>query len=157
MGGDGVSYGSPPAQGSTYRELFLNEVRNDVDFQRLHFVGWIPYPAFIGLLQISAVHVYLSYPFVLSWSMLEAMSAGCLVVGSKTPPVTEVITHGDNGLLVDFFSPKQIAEQVTQALESSGDFIPIRQRARQTIIDCYDLQRVCLPRHLAYIDECIGH
>lgn len=157
VGGDGVSYGSPPAQGSTYRELFLNEVRNDVDFQRLHFVGRIPYPAFIGLLQVSAVHVYLSYPFVLSWSMLEAMSAGCLVVGSKTPPVTEVITHGDNGLLVDFFSPNQIAEQVTQALESSGDFVPIRQRARQTIIDCYDLQRVCLPQHLAYIDECIGH
>jgi len=163
VGGDGVSYGSRPAQGTTYREQFLNEVRSDIDFQRLDFVGTIPYPAFIGLLQISAVHVYLTYPhvyltypFVLSWSMLEAMSAGCLVVGSRTAPVEEVIRHGDNGLLVDFFSPQQIAEQVVQTLELPGDFALLRQRARQTIIDRYDLKRICLPEHLAYIDELAG-
>ncbi len=156
VGGDGVSYGSRPAQGTTYREQFLNEVRSDIDFQRLDFVGTIPYPAFIGLLQISAVHVYLTYPFVLSWSMLEAMSAGCLVVGSRTAPVEEVIRHGDNGLLVDFFSPQQIAEQVVQTLELPGDFALLRQRARQTIIDRYDLKRICLPQHLAYIDELAG-
>ncbi|KFB70815.1 MAG: D-inositol 3-phosphate glycosyltransferase [Candidatus Accumulibacter phosphatis] len=156
VGGDGVSYGSRPVQGTTYREQFLEEVRGDIDFRRLDFVGTIPYPVFIGLLQISAVHVYLTYPFVLSWSMLEAMSAGCLVLGSRTPPVEEVITHGENGLLVDFFSPQQIAEQVAQALEFPGDFTRLRQRARQTIIDRYDLQRICLPQHLAYIDELAG-
>ena len=155
VGRDGVSYGSRPASG-TYREQFLSEVRDDIDMARVDFVGAIPYPAFVGLLQISAVHVYLTYPFVLSWSMLEAMSAGCLVVGSKTAPVEEVIRHGDNGLLVDFFSPGEIAEQVVQALESPGDFSAIRQRARQTIMECYDLKRICLPQHLAYIDEVAG-
>lgn len=155
VGRDGVSYGSRPVSG-TYREQFLSEVRDDIDMARVDFVGAIPYPAFVGLLQISAVHVYLTYPFVLSWSMLEAMSAGCLVVGSKTAPVEEVIRHGDNGLLVDFFSPGEIAEQVVQALASPGDFSAIRQRARQTIMECYDLKRICLPQHLAYIDEVAG-
>lgn len=153
VGSDGVSYGSQPPTGTTWRAHFLNEVKDDIDFQRVDFVGAIPYAAFIGLLQISAVHVYLTYPFVLSWSMLEAMSAGGLIVGSQTPPVEEVITHGDNGLLVDFFSPPQIADQVVQALAAPEDFRAIRQRARQTVIDRYDLQRICLPQHLATIDE----
>jgi glycosyltransferase involved in cell wall biosynthesis len=153
VGGDGVSYGSQPPAGTTWKTRFLNEVRDQIDISRVHFVGAIPYNAFIGLLQISACHVYLTYPFVLSWSMLEAMSAGCLVVGSRTPPVEEVIRHGENGVLVDFFNPKDIAEQVVQALESPGDFSAIRQRARQTILERYDLKRICLPQHLAYINE----
>ncbi|MES2262008.1 MAG: glycosyltransferase family 4 protein [Pseudomonadota bacterium] len=156
VGGDGVSYGSQPPHGTTWRDHFLNEVKDDIDFQRVHFVGMIPYRSFIGLLQISAVHVYLTYPFVLSWSMLEAMSAGCLVVGSKTAPVEEVITHGDNGLLVDFFSPSAIAEQVVQALAAPNDFSAVRQRARASVIERYDLHRVCLPQHLAYIDNMAG-
>ena len=131
----------------------MKEVASQIDLSRVHFVGTIPYNVFIGLLQVSACHVYLTYPFVLSWSMLEAMSAGCLVVGSSTQPVQEVIRHGENGLLVDFFNPQAIAEQVVQALESPGDFTAMRQQARQTIIDRYDLKRICLPQHLAYIDE----
>ena len=153
VGGDGVSYGSQPPAGTTWKAHFLREVADQIDGSRIHFVGTIPYNAFIGLLQVSACHVYLTYPFVLSWSMLEAMSTGCLVVGSRTQPVEEVITHGENGLLVDFFSPSEIAEQVVQALASPGDFTAIRQRARQTIVDRYDLKRICLPQHLAYIDE----
>jgi len=153
VGGDGVSYGSQPPKGTTWKAHFLKEVADQIDLSRVHFVGTVPYNAFIGLLQVSACHVYLTYPFVLSWSMLEAMSAGCLVVGSSTQPVEEVIRHGENGLLVDFFRPGEIAEQVVQALASPGDFAAIRQRARQTIVDRYDLKRICLPQHLAYIDE----
>lgn len=153
VGGDGVSYGSKPPAGTTWKTHFLKEVADQIDLSRIHFVGTIPYNAFIGLLQVSACHVYLTYPFVLSWSMLEAMSAGCLVVGSSTQPVEEVIRHGENGLLVDFFNPQAIAEQVVQVLESPTDFTAMRQRARQTIVDNYDLKRICLPQHLTYIDE----
>lgn len=157
VGGDGVSYGAKAPAGTTWKEYFLNEVGSAIDFDRVDFVGTIPHDAFVALLQVSACHVYLTYPFVLSWSMLEAMSAGCLVLGSSTAPVEEVITHGDNGLLVDFFSPPQIAEQVCQALAAPGDFAPMRLRARQTIIDRYDLKRICLPQYLALIDSLARH
>ncbi len=153
VGGDGVSYGAKAPAGTTWKEYFFNEVRDSIDLDRIDFVGIIPHAAFVALLQVSACHVYLTYPFVLSWSMLEAMSAGCLVVGSRTQPVEEVIEHGENGLLVDFFSPGDIAERVVQALESPGDFTAIRQRARQTVLDRYDLKRICLPQHLELIDR----
>jgi len=153
VGGDGVSYGAKPPAGTTWKERFLDEVRNDIDPERIDFVGTIPHDIFTALLQVSACHVYLTYPFVLSWSMLEAMSAGCVVVGSRTTPVEEVITHGENGLLVDFFSPSAIAEQVCQVLAAPQDYAPVRQLARQTILDRYDLKRICLPQHLALIDE----
>lgn len=156
VGADGVSYGRRPPNGTSWREHFLKEVRGDIDLRRIAFVGYIPYDAFVNLMQVSAVHVYLTYPFVLSWSMLEAMSAGCLVIGSKTPPVEEVISDGENGLLVDFFSPRDIAEKVALALASPGDFSGLRQRARETVMARYDLNRICLPQHLAYIDEVAG-
>jgi glycosyltransferase involved in cell wall biosynthesis len=111
----------------------------------VHFLGKLPYAGFIKVLQVSRVHVYLTYPFVLSWSMLEAMAAGCLVVGSRTQPVEEVIHHAGNGLLVDFFSPEQIADRVIDALDDGKAFASIRENARQTIIDRYDLRSICLP------------
>lgn len=153
VGADGVGYGRQPPKGTTWREHFLHEVSGEIDSRRLHFVGYIPYDAFVSLLQVSAVHVYLTYPFVLSWSMIEAMSAGCLVVGSKTAPVEEVISDNENGLLADFFSPADIAEKVATALASPGDFAALRRRARETAIERYDLNRICLPQHLAYLDE----
>lgn len=155
VGGDGVSYGKHPPQGN-WRQIFFAEVKSDIDTGRVHFLGNVPYPAFVSLLQVSSVHVYLTYPFVLSWSMLEAMSAGCLVVGSSTPPVQEVLRDGENGLLVDFFSPSDIAAKVVAALEAHGDFARLRQAARQTIVDNYDLATICLPRQLAYLDEILG-
>lgn len=148
VGGDDVSYGSRPTGPLTFRQQMLAELNGSLDLSRVHFLGKIPYPAFIKVLQVSRVHVYLTYPFVLSWSMLEAMSAGCLLVGSRTQPVEEVLQHGGNGLLVDFFSPAEVAARVIEALEDRRGHESIRQNARQTIVDQYDLRTVCLPAHL---------
>ena len=121
----------------------------------MHFLGRVAYPTFLKILQVSAVHVYLTYPFVLSWSMLEAMAAGCLVVGSRTAPVEEVIRDGDDGRLVDFFSPDEIAATVIEALADPELFAPLREKARQRIVEGYDLQRVCLPRQLDLLAEVV--
>jgi len=152
VGGGGVSYGAPPKEGS-WRDIFFAEVKAELDLGRVHFMGRIPYTEYIRLLQVSAVHVYLSYPFVLSWSLLEAMSAGTLVVASATPPVREVVAHGENGLLVDFFSPAALAEQIVAALDAPEDFAQLRREARRTIVERYDLQRICLPQQIAAVDE----
>ena len=88
--------------------------------------------------------------------MLEAMSAGCLIVGSRTPPVQEVLRDGENGLLVDFFSPEAIAERVAYALEHQAELAPLRSRARETVVQRYDLKRVCLPAQLRLVDSLQG-
>jgi glycosyltransferase involved in cell wall biosynthesis len=103
VGGDEVSYGAPPPAGKTWKQIFLDEVKADLDMSRVFFLGRIPYADYLRVLQVSACHVYLTYPFVLGWSCIEAMSAGCVLVGSATPPVMEVIEHQKNGVLVDFF------------------------------------------------------
>jgi glycosyltransferase involved in cell wall biosynthesis len=148
VGGDEVSYGSRPTGPLNFREQMLAELKGSLDLSRVHFLGKIPYPAFVKVLQVSRVHVYLTYPFVLSWSMLEAMSAGCLIVGSRTQPVEEVIHHAGNGVLVDFFSHAEVSQRVIEALEDRRGHDSIRQNARQTIVDQYDLRTVCLPAHL---------
>lgn len=150
VGGDDVSYSPRLPEGQTYKQRMLKALDGQIDLSRVQFTGRIPYADYVRLLQRSSVHVYLTYPFVLSWSMLEAMSAGCLVVGSKTPPVEEVIRDGENGLLVDFFSPSAIAEKVDQAL--AMDQRPIRNLARATAVARYDLKRVCLPAQLRLVD-----
>ncbi|MBK8209351.1 MAG: glycosyltransferase family 4 protein [Rhodospirillales bacterium] len=152
VGGDEVSYGRRLAEGETWRQKMLAEVGERLDMDRVRFVGRIPYPEFVAMLQVSAVHVYLTYPFVLSWSMLEAMSAGCVVVGSATPPVQEVIRDGDNGLLVDFFSTEAIAAAIDRVLSHPDRMAELRARARRTAIERYDLRSVCLPRHVALVD-----
>jgi glycosyltransferase involved in cell wall biosynthesis len=152
VGGDDVSYGARPPAGQTWKQRYLDEVKDSLDLSRVHFLGKIPYHFFVALLQVSAVHVYLTYPFVLSWSMLEAMSAGCLVVGSRTPPVQEVIAHNENGLLVDFFQPGQIAATVSEALAEPARFQALRAEARRTVVERYDLNTVCLPRRIALVE-----
>jgi glycosyltransferase involved in cell wall biosynthesis len=147
LGGNEVSYGPAPATGGGYKAQFLREVQDKIDLSRVHFVGQVPYGTMVNMLRISAVHVYLTVPFVLSWSMLEAMSLGCCVVGSSTPPVQEVITHGQNGLLVDFFDPKAIAQQVCEVLARPKDHQALRLAARAHVVRHYDYQKVCLPRH----------
>ncbi len=131
IGGDGLSYGRAAPDGLTWREHMMKEV--GLDPARVHFPGQVPYPLYLSLLQISSAHVYLTRPFVLSWSCLEAMAVGCLMVASSTPPVTELIKDGVNGLLVDFHSPDQIAARVVDALSRPEAFEELRASARRTI------------------------
>lgn len=156
VGGDETSYGPPPKGGRCWREVMLAEVGGRLDLKRVHFVGRVPYASLVRLLQVSAAHVYLTYPFVLGWSMLDAMSAGALVVGSRTPPVEEVISHGRNGLLVGFHDVDGIADAVTGALAAPERFAPLRRAARDTVRARYDLRRVCLPAWLALMGDTAG-
>ena len=150
VGADNVSYGRNYGNDKPYRHQLLEEVKPDMS--RLHFPGHVDYDAFLKILQISQVHVYLTVPFVLSWSMLEAMSAGCCVVGSDTAPVREVLEDGKNGLLVDFFSPDAIAKKAVDVLNNSHNYDHIRKAARQTIIDRYDLKKL-LPLQCKLIEQ----
>jgi len=150
VGGDEVSYSPRLPPGQTYRERILREIDGKADLSKVTFTGRIPYTQYLELLRRSSVHVYLTYPFVLSWSLLEAMSAGCLVVASRTAPVQEVIRDGENGLLVDFFSAEQIAARVDEAL-SMKDSRLLRERARGAVIERYDLKRVCLPAQIGMV------
>ncbi|MEB3359463.1 MAG: glycosyltransferase family 4 protein [Synechococcales bacterium] len=147
-GEDRVAYGQPHPDGKTYRQLMLEKL--PLDRSRLHFTGSLPYPQYLQLLQASSVHIYLTYPFVLSWSMLEAMATGCLVIGSRTPPVQEVITDGKNGLLVDFFSPQEIADRVDEVLDRGDRLADLREKARESILRHYDLARL-LPQQIRWL------
>lgn len=154
VGGDDVSYGRPAPQGTTWKQRFLAEVEGRLDLSRVHFLGKVPYSTFVSLMQVARVHAYLTYPFVLSWSMLEAMSAGALVVGSRTPPVQELIEDGVNGRLVDFFDVEGWSALLTKALARPDRFADLRAAARATIVDRYDLRRICLPRMVDFVE---GH
>jgi glycosyltransferase involved in cell wall biosynthesis len=156
VGADGVSYGKPPMVGENWRQALLAEVGNVIDHSRIHFVGRIPYDRYLSLLQVSNAHVYLTYPFVLSWSMLEAMAAGCAVVASRTAPVEEVIEDGKNGLLFDFFSPAALAETVGRVLDDPLLRRRLGEAARTAIVEGYDLQSICLPRQLAMVDSVLA-
>jgi glycosyltransferase involved in cell wall biosynthesis len=142
-GGDGVAYGRRAADRRAWREVMLEEV--PVDPARVHFVGKLAYDDYLDLLRVSAAHVYLTVPFVLSWSLMEALASGCAVIGSATPPVEEVIADGANGFLVDFFAPEAIAERTAAVLAGGEAVARVRAAARQTVLDRYELQR-CLTR-----------
>ncbi|MFO1151921.1 MAG: glycosyltransferase [Alsobacter sp.] len=156
VGDSGTSYGPPPSPGRTWKSVLLKEVGRRLDRSRVHFLGRLPYDAFLGVLQVSRVHVYLTYPFVLSWSLLEAMSCGALVVASRTAPVEEVIKDGENGVLVDFFDEPGLATAVVSALAEPEALHPLRQAARRTVLERYDLRRVCLPRMLSLVRRLTG-
>jgi glycosyltransferase involved in cell wall biosynthesis len=152
VGGEEVSYSPRLPPGESYRTRLLRELDGKIDLERVSFLGRIPYGKYLDLLRRSSVHVYLTYPFVLSWSLLEAMACGCVVVGSRTPPVEEVIRHGENGLLVDFFDPGKIAAAVDDALARQAELAPMRQHARDSVVKSYDLKRVCLPAQLRMVE-----
>jgi glycosyltransferase involved in cell wall biosynthesis len=152
VGGDEVSYGRAPKGSKGWKDTFLSEVRDRLDLERVHFLGKVPYRTFLSVLQISRVHAYLTYPFVLSWSMIEAMSAGCHVVGSNVPPVAEAIQDGVNGTLVNFFDIAAWSRTLVNALADPEPFNPLRRAARETAISRYDLRSVCLPKMVAFVE-----
>ncbi|WP_120499009.1 glycosyltransferase [Roseovarius sp. EL26] len=154
VGGDEVSYGAAPAKGKTWKQVFIDEVRDqisDSDWNRVHFLGRIPYEAFLKLLQVSRVHVYLTYPFVLSWSLMEAMSIEAAIVASDTPPVREIIGHGETGRLVDFFDKDALVSEVCALLEDDDQRRALGQAARWKMQAEYDLKSICLPRQIDWI------
>lgn len=137
-GDDVACYGQALPDGMTYKEKMLKEL--DIDLNRVHFVGTIPSDEYLKLLQISSAHIYLTYPFVLSWSLLEAMSTGCCIIASDTQPVLEVMEDNLNGLLVNLYDVQQIQEKVEFALDNKDKMKEIRENARQTVIDKYSLR-----------------
>jgi glycosyltransferase involved in cell wall biosynthesis len=153
VGADSVSYGAAAPQGRTWKQIFLEEVKDHLDTDRVFFLGRLAYADYLKVLQISACHVYLTYPFVLGWSCIEALSAGALVVGSATPPVEEVIAHEKNGLLVDFFDIDALSQRVIDCLAHPDRYAPLRSAARQTALERYDLATICLPQQVRLIES----
>lgn len=145
VGEDRVCYSPRLPDGQTYKQQMTEKIK--VDEKRIHFTGPLPYGQYKQVMQASSAHIYLSWPFVLSWSFLEAMACGCLIVGSNTEPVREVLRHRENGLLTDFHSPKKIAKTTIFALKRQEKLLDLRKNARQTILDKYCLSK-CLPTHL---------
>jgi glycosyltransferase involved in cell wall biosynthesis len=148
VGADGTSYGKKPKDATNWRAKMLRET--NIDPARTHFTGRLPRADYLRVLQISAAHVYLSYPFVLSWSLLEAMAIGAPIIASDTAPVREVIRDGENGHLVSFFAIDQIVETMLNALNNPTAQTPLRERARK------DAQRYDREMGLAGYDKLIG-
>ena len=154
VGADDVSYGARPEEGKKWKDIFAAEVRpqiSDADWTRVHFLGHIPYQYFIPLLQLSTVHVYLTYPFVLSWSLLEAMSVGCAIVASDTQPLREAVRQDETGRLVDFFDVPGLANEVCALLDDPAARARLGANARAFAQANYDLKAVCLPKQLQWV------
>ncbi len=150
VGADEVSYGRKAAEGKTYRQILREQVT--LDDSRIHFVGTLPYDDLLRVMQVSAAHLYLTYPFVLSWSMLEAMACGVALVASDTKPVREVVQHGVNGLLADFHSAEDVAAKLAQLLDDKNRNEAMRNAARSTVVERFDLEKL-LPLHMQLVRE----
>lgn len=154
VGQDGVSYGGKLPEGDSYKKRMLAEVSFNPD--RVHFTGHLATPEFRAVMHVSSAHIYLTYPFVLSWSMLEAMATGCVIIGSRTAPVQEVIVDRENGLLVDFFDRAALVDRIDEVLADPAGFVAMREAARRTAIARYDLHSICLPRQIALVDSLVN-
>jgi glycosyltransferase involved in cell wall biosynthesis len=151
--GDRKVYYGPGVGSEAYYEEVLAKV--SIDRNRTHFLGKLSYEKYLTLLQISSAHVYLTAPFVLSWSCLEAMAAGCAMIGSNTAPVREFITHGENGLLASFFDSEELALQIERAREGGPQIERLRENARRTIEDRWSAERA-VKQHLGLVDELLA-
>jgi glycosyltransferase involved in cell wall biosynthesis len=146
-------YGAPAPNGTTWKEYFLSEVRGRLDMSRVHFTGPVIYDQFLAALSISTAHVYYTYPFVLSWSLLEAMACECLVIGSDTAPVRDALTHEVNGILLNFFDVDGLADALIKACREQRAFLPLRISARSTVLDQFDRSRKCTPAWLKLVAD----
>ncbi|OCP03378.1 MULTISPECIES: glycosyltransferase family 4 protein [unclassified Ensifer] len=154
VGGDGVSYGAPPQGGGSWKDHLLQSL--DVPADRFLFPGVVPHGVLRQLFQISAAHIYLTYPFVLSWSVLEAMACGALVIGSDTAPVQEVISSGRNGMLVPFFDEDALAEAISGALRQPEKYSEMRAAARRTVEQRFRLGD-CVARQMTLLDKAMDN
>jgi glycosyltransferase involved in cell wall biosynthesis len=150
------SYGRKPKGGGTWRDLMLKEIGPSLDHSRIHFLGTLPYSKLVNLFRLSTVHVYLTYPFVLSWSLLEAMATGCAVVGSATDPVREVIEDGENGILVDFFDAQALAHAISALARDPERRRRFALNARQMVTERYDFKTVTWPAYERLIQETLA-
>ncbi len=155
VGGDEISYGSRPASGGTWRQVLLTELEGKLDLSRIHFLGKIPYDQHLSLLKRSDAHVYLSYPFVASWSLREAMACGCMIIGGDTQTVTEFISNGETGIVVPALDPKAISRAVLEVLENSKRAAAMRLAARAYAERRLDMT-VYLERYRALIERVVG-
>jgi glycosyltransferase involved in cell wall biosynthesis len=149
-------YGPTPRRGGSWRDVLMAEIAPQLSpgmFERIHFLGPVPYARYLQVLQVSRVHVYLTYPFILSWSLLEAMAMGCLVVASQTAPVEEVIKEGHNGLLVPFQWPQVLSGQVIDAMAHPDRYAHLPAMARKTVRERFDFSTTVLPRHLQLLAQ----
>ncbi len=153
IGGDEISYSSRHLSGKSWREVMLSEVGNQLDMQRTIFAGKIPYKSLLDIFSITSLHIYFTTPFVLSWSLLEAMACESPILASSTEPVKEVINDGENGMLFDFFSAKDLVEKAVLMLSSKELTTSMSKQARKTVVDNYDLKRICLPQHIELIEK----
>lgn len=153
VGAEGVSYGTAPRDGGSWKARMLDELGGRLDRSRVHFLGRVPYADYRSLIQAARVHCYLTYPFVLSWSLTEAMAAGGYIVASDTEPVRELIRDGDNGRLVPFFDVAALSAALIRGLDGDPEADRLRAAARQTILDGYDLHRHSLPRQIAWVES----
>jgi glycosyltransferase involved in cell wall biosynthesis len=154
VGADRVAYGRKRTDGKTFKEAALAEHALDPD--RVHFLGLVPFETLRQVFRVSAAHVYLTVPFVLSWSMLEAMACACLIVGSDTPPVREVIADGRNGLLTDFFDADRLAARLTDVLARPDAFVNLRANARATILGRYAAANLVPAQRQLLVDVATG-
>ncbi|MCC1482925.1 glycosyltransferase [Roseibaca sp. Y0-43] len=156
VGGDETSYGTKPPEGQTWKQIFIDEVRGRIPtphWNRVHFLGKVPYEHFIRLLKLSRVHVYLTYPFVVSWSLLEAMSAGAAIVAADIDPVREVLTHDQTARLVDFFNGDALVSEICALCEDAEERARLGTAARKHLVANYDLNAVCLPEQIAWVNH----
>lgn len=153
VGGDGPGYGPKAPGGKSWKEVFLTEVAGRIDLTRVHFTGRIPYDRYVALMQVSRVHAYLTYPFVLSWSLMEALAVGAHVVASRTAPVEEMIRDGETGQLVDFFDVPGWSRALVAGLADPVAFGSLRAGARASMVQGYDLRSRCLPRLIDFVEN----
>lgn len=153
VGHDGTGYGAAAPAGTTWKQHFLGEVAGQFDPARVLFVGMLDYRNFLNILRLSRLHIYLTYPFVLSWSLLEAMATGCAVLASDTAPLREFIMDGETGALVPFFDREALVDRACALLEDDDLRRHLGARARERVVETVDLRTICLPRQLAWIDR----
>ncbi|MCT4559204.1 MAG: glycosyltransferase [Pelagimonas sp.] len=156
IGGDDVSYGAKAPKGQTWKQIFIDEVRGRIPtphWDRVHYLGRVPYDRYLSMVQVSTAHVYLTYPFVLSWSLLESMSAGCAILASDTAPVREAISDGETGILTDFFDHAALTDKLDTLLDDPAMRQRLGENARAHVRETYDLQTVCLPKHIDWVEN----